>query len=372
LSHQLRVVPNVSVEVCGGEPTEDRVRVKVDPQRLKATGADVVEVELAIGLDTMTRAGGEAPDPAELGKRPVHGDVRLGDVATSTLEKRPLACSAFLSDGKTTFAHVVHPLPGLTSDARARLDAIARDAQATIVHEDDGIEVQFVLGPTATYASQRRTAADYAVRGKVAGGLDVVGARVFLDGSGAVVVRKPAKIDSLRALIAENAGVAWGGIRGAHRLQVTLTGDDRKALEKRAREVAKRVGTVDGVGVPVMLAANEATRVVYDVDDKDAELRNVPPAALHVIADSLQGDGPVDAPVVLEAEPLEQLMIAGGAPLSAYIHEHDRVVPIRLLRVDGKPAVELAWETSDPGVDARVRQALGDSADVSVRVLPPF
>jgi hypothetical protein len=110
---------------------------------------------------------------------------------------------------------------------------------------------------------------------------------------------------------------------------------------------------------------------VYDVDTAAAEKNGISVPALQRIASTLQGDFDDEAPVFIEPRPLDKLFVR-GAPLSAYVHPRSRVVPVRLFRANRKPSVELAFETDDKNAAARARQALGDSADVSVRVVPAF
>jgi multidrug efflux pump subunit AcrB len=362
LSRDLRAVGHVNVETCG-EPQPSRVRVAIDTDRLQAmTGGDIVEFELAVEGGT---------DPDEVGNRMLHDAIRVKDVATVTREPRPSRCYAYLHDGKPTIAHVVSPLPGFDGDARAKIDAIAREAAATIVHDDESIEARFSVDPNSSFEARRRVAADYALRGKMARGLDVVGASMSFDGTGSLLIRKPASVDTIKGLIKETYGVAWGGIRGAHRLELTIEADDRAALEKRAKEVKQRVSTLEGVGTPVTSSVGGMDIFVYDVDTAAAEKNGISVPALQRIASTLQGDFDDEAPVFIEPRPLDKLFVR-GAPLSAYVHPRSRVVPVRLFRANRKPSVELAFETDDKNAAARARQALGDSADVSVRVVPAF
>lgn len=372
LTKELKAIGNVSVETCG-EPQPERVRVAIDTDQLKTLlGGDIVELELAIGADTLHRlTRWEEVHPEEVADRTVHGDIRVKDVATVTREPRPNRCNGYLSDGRPSIAHAVTPLPGLTPDARARIDALARDAGATIVRDSDAVEARFTVDPNASFDARRRVAADYALRGKVVQGLDVVGSRVSFDGAGSLVLRRPASAERLKALIKETPDVAWGGIRGGHRLEVTIKGDDRKALEKRAKEVRERLSAVDGVGAPLTLTANTLLTFVYDVDTRAAEADGISVPALQLIASTMQGDGPAEAAVFIEPRPLDELYVR-GAPLSSYVHVRQRPVTMRLFRADQRPAVELAFETEDAAAPARARQALGDSADVSLRVLPAF
>lgn len=372
LTKELRAVGHVSIETCG-EPQPNRVRVAIDTDKLQMlAGGDIVALELAIGPETMMRPRpGKEPDPEEIGARVLHDDVHVRDVAVVTREPRPSRCYAYVNDGKPAIAHIVSPLPGLTADARAKIDALAKEAQATVVHESDSLEARFAVDPSSSFEARKRIAADYALRGKVAGGLDVVGSRMSFDGTGSIVVRRPATAEKLKGLIKETYGVAWGGIRGEHRLEVTIKGDDRKALEKRAKEVQQRVSTLEGVGTPLTLSTAAIIGFVYDVDEKAAEEKGISVPALKLIASGLQGDINDDAAVFIEPRPLDKLFVR-GAPLSAYVHMRQRPVTVRLFRTDQKPSIELAFETDDKEVVSRVRQALADSADVSARVLPAF
>lgn len=372
LTKPLAAVGGVDVETCG-DPKRTRLSVAIDTDKLKALlGGDIVELESAIGgpaLGPLTGAADVAPE--EVGNRVVRGDIRVKDVATVTRVPLPSRCQAYLHDGESLFAHRVSPRPGLTPDARAKIDGIARDAEATIVHEDEVIEARYAVDPNVSAEARRRTAADYAIRGKLTYGLDVVGARISFDGTGSLVVRKPASVAKLKGLVEETPDVAWSGVAGAHRLEITIRGDDRQALGKRAREVQQRVSTLDGVGASLTPAAEAVSTIVYDVDAKEAEARGIDVKALKLVASTLGKNAPATAGIFIEPRPLGQLYVQ-GAPLSAYVHMRQEPQPLRLFRADRRPARELVFEVENMGVEARVRQALGDSADVSVRTVPAF
>jgi hypothetical protein len=152
---------------------------------------------------------------------------------------------------------------------------------------------------------------------------------------------------------------------------LTIEADDRSSLEKRAKEVKQRISTLDGVGAPLTRSVGAVDTLVYDVDTAAAEAQGISVPALQRIASTLRGDFDDEAAVFIEPRPLDKLFVK-GAPLSAYVHQRSRAVPVRLFRADRKPSLELAFETEDTNAAARARQALGDSADVVVRVVPAF
>ena len=172
---------------------------------------------------------------------------------TVTREPRPNRCSGYLRRRKALPIALHAVTPGHTPVAATRGSTRSRatPAGAAIVRDSDAVE-------GAGHGRQcqlRRSPArrhPYALRGRKVVRGSTWSLLVSFDGAGSLILQTRER-RAAETLIKETPDVAWGGIRGAHRLRGVTIRAMIARRSKRAKGARAPLPVDDGVGAPLTL-----------------------------------------------------------------------------------------------------------------------
>jgi multidrug efflux pump subunit AcrB len=408
------------VSTCGGAGAE-AVLIRVDLDRLSASGLDLAAIEAALA-----RAGGSGMPVfrslEELSATPLGtggAPIALRDVAMVELASEPATCAAFDGEGHPVLSIEVAIDPAFGPlAASARLVSERRAALAAEL--PGGITFSSLEAPTAALLELRvetpnridaQRLADTA-RALARGVAGVAGVNMVLVESGApaTATARP-ELPALRALVllgqpaaatpviaAAEVAAAGVGVRAVSgplpEVRIQLLGTELDALDRAAQSLAGSLRSLPGVGAAGVSSAGVEPRVhVVPDPQRLAELgltRDAVDRVVHLVLDGAAvaelAEGPRRIPVRLDVgaapggtssptEILPRVRLRGksGAmvPLSSAAALELRAEPAALLHVDRRRAVEvwlrLSAGAAEGGVIAAARGRAG-SADIPAGV----
>lgn len=281
------------VELCGA--VDERVVVKVDPQRLAAYGlgvAQLANVEPTRDLDA-------------LGETPL-GEARLKDVATIELASAP-------------------------GDCVARFDG-APVVVVTVLHRADALKV---AEPPAGVTVTRFEAEE--------GALYVAQDDVELPG---LTLRRDGQVQTFGELPTASLPL----VRGADGVVVQVFGADRDALASVAEALRAAVEASSPRWLGVVQPARRPQRTL---EVSARERRSEVAALVRLYLAGQHGASFADG-AALELRlvgPLDQALLADGTPLSSVVRWVDTLVPDALLREASQPVVQ--FEAGATGQEVR-------------------
>ena len=354
----------VATTVCGARPPE-RTTVRIDLPKLAAFGLDLVDVHRTLAVER------RAADPTELGMLLLRGSpvpVALRDVATVSAVPGRSDCDVFSLDGGPTAFHFVE----VVKEHEAPVLQQAKVYGQTMLPEDGTLRVEIRFVEAATHEQRMRLMLGLLPAVRDIEGLALYGA-VLRRGNGEIVfatekASKPTSIDTLRTIVGRTPGVAWGGARGPlarglRRVHVTVTDGldgDLPKLESTAATLRQRVEAVPGIGARLADAPGMVPHTDVTFDPRMAKLA---PADTAWLSKLIAGDD--DAAIAIELPDWRTAAI-DKVPLAAIATVKRTLEPARIAHVGLERAIELVWETTDPSVITRVKNALAGAPLVTV------
>lgn len=344
---------------CGTVPKK-HFRVRLDPTRLTAYKVD--PADFVLDLERQVLEGNL--QLANLPGLTAKGYITLSKITTNIVEDTQAPSCTTLMPGTTDAAPItalrVKLHPKIAPEDRGKLDAIIKENKATLLEEKDYSEVRFYPTQGATYDQELQLAAK--ILHDADKKISPIAVTMTNEGVGTLLVKKEAKDADIHDFFSKT-DAAWGGIRGRHYVQVTVTAKDRTSVDAAAQALVQKLSKVDGIGQRILTAPPSRPETTYDIDEIAALRYNVDLELLHALLPAVAQEDD-QLPLVFEA-PLDALMIH-GRPLSTFVSTRITLAPARLLSINAAPAIELRWELADSKPMKRIRQIVGESPAVTV------